>query len=95
MPAFISKYGEWMYRGVVLFCVAAFWVGSSKASYATKEDVAAVLAPVKQELREISSDVASLDKSLAILAEQAKSNLRQDDVLRDLELRLRTLERRP
>lgn len=95
MAPFIQKYGEWIYRAIVLAVLAAFWVGSSRASYATKEDVAATMAPVQLEMRQISADVAGLDKSLAILAEQSKSNSRQDEMLRDLELRLRMVERRP
>lgn len=95
MNAFLSRYGEWFYRGVVLLALAAFWVGNFRSNYATKADVTNAVAPVRSQVTSIFLQVTSLDKNLALLAEQHKVNGRQDDSLRDLELRMRAVERRP
>lgn len=84
MSTLITKYGEWVYRAIMLVALAAFWIGSSRESYATKEDVA-----------HLSNQVQALDKTVGIVIEQNKINARQDDQLRDFELRMRALERRP
>lgn len=95
MSQIFARYGEWIYRSTVLIAMAAFWIGNARSNYATKADLTNAIEPVRTQMEAIVTQVTGLDKSLALLAEQNKVNGRQDDVLRDLELRLRIVEHKP
>lgn len=92
MSTLISKYGEWGYRLLVLLALAGYWIGTSKATYATRADVDLAIAPVRVDMKEISIQVTSLDRTLLQVVEQNKVNALQDAALKELEARLRVLE---
>lgn len=64
---------------VPLALAAAFWL---KATFATGEDV-----------RALSDRITKSETAIMLLTEKQKDDVRQDDVLKDHEGRLRTLER--
>lgn len=64
---------------VPLALAAAFWL---KATFATSDDV-----------RALSERITKSETAIMLLTEKQKDDLRQDDVLKDYEGRLRALER--
>lgn len=113
MSNLLFKYGDWIRWAVVLLTMGAYWVGSSRENYATKDDltgaatavtmqvsaqvsgVTAQVSAVTAQVTAVGQELKTLDKSVLVLIEQRKDNLRQDDQIRDFETRIRALERRP
>lgn len=95
MTAFVSKYWEWGYRGVMLLGLG-ITIGTLKGTYATREDVQKMFDPVASRFDGFAATtearLSALDKTMAVLIEQNKVNSRQDDILHELEMRLRAAE---
>lgn len=66
---------------VPLGLAAAFWL---KATFATSEDV-----------QVISARLTKSETAILLLTEKQKDDVRQDDLIKDHEVRLRALERAP
>lgn len=96
MTAFLSKYWEWGYRGLVMIGLGVT-IGTIKASYVTKEEIRQIVEPIISRVDSanavINARIGAVETTLAVMAEQNKANARQDDILRDLEVRMRATER--
>lgn len=78
--AAISWWVEIIWKvGTPLALLALFWL---KGTFATHGEVQAV-----------ADRVGKIETALSVMAEQNKVNHRQDETLRDHEIRIRTLER--
>lgn len=81
IPAFLAKHAEWIYRTLLLLgVVAVLWLNSR---YVTRD-----------EFNLVQNDVSEIKVTLRLMAEQNKVNDRQDEILRDIEQRLRVVEKK-
>lgn len=79
MNAWIARYGEWIYRSVLLATVCVGLYLNSR--YVTRE-----------EFSTIQEHVRALETTLKVMVEANRINDRQDEQLRDHEARLRVVE---
>lgn len=93
MHSIITKYGEWFYRAILLSGVCGLLFLNSR--YVTHEAFDTQSKSTRIDFEMISQRVTSMDKTIALMAEQNLVNNRQDKLLEDHEARLRALERRP
>lgn len=80
MNALMQKYGEWVYRIILLGAVSAGLYLSSH--YTTREEFAL-----------LQKQVASIQTQIAVMVETNRINDLQDQLLRDHEARLRAVEK--
>ncbi len=94
MTQLFKDYSEWIYRGIMLAVVCTtLWLNShyvTVESYELDKKEATTDRKIAEELA--SKRLTAIETVIQVMAESNKVNDRQDLALRDLELRVRTLE---
>lgn len=102
-----ARFWEWGVRIVMVLGIGVT-IGMVRAAYVTREDFSVSLSQISQKVERVADNLGnrfetanasamgrlgSVETALAVIAEQNKANSRQDDLLRDLEMRVRATER--
>lgn len=84
MKDFVSNYGDWLYRAIVLAAlVATLWLNSK---YTPRDMTEKMTEEMRANNERVLSRIYEIDSTLKVMAAQAET-------LRDHEVRIRALER--
>jgi len=105
MNSFLSKYGEWLFRGASLAgIVAILWLNSNyvsldqyqadqeKLSATYRADSERTATDYRAYQNEIARRVTAVEVAMLVMVESNKVNERQEITLKEQELRLRNIE---
>lgn len=92
---FIAKHWLTIWRGIIAILLVGVAFGQIKADYVTKKDLVAAVAPFAEQAKSNAVHISAMETTIAVMAEQNKRNDRQDELIKDLEMRLRSVEKLP